>query len=218
MNRLRMFALAVLSCIVLGGTATACGEAQPVYMQPTAWGENGHCYWVHSPDEVTAPGYGLIAQHRCQSGWSAMRAPDPWLMSHYDYYRSPAYVVYVPQSQRSSWPPRTLTVFGSTHHDQIVVAESRTKWTDASGKAIPQSTVQQQVKTGKTDFSGGGRDATFKAPAGGGSNSGNSGQQQKQQAAQNPSGKTDFSGGGRNNFSAPAPRAPAPAPAPARGR
>jgi hypothetical protein len=90
-------ALAV-AAITLAALA-ACGSgSHESYITPSAYGENGHCYWIDDPAEVTA----LMAAGDCPVNWTPMRAPSAWEAMYYGYYSSTFYSShYVVASHRS---------------------------------------------------------------------------------------------------------------------
>lgn len=141
---------AVASLAVLSG----CGKA-PVY-RPSAFGENGSCYYVDSVEEV----YALQRAGLCQSGWGAQHAPDSWLYRYGSYYGSPSYVnSYVPQQRRQVVIVQERDFLNA--HKADVKRESAkatyvtVKKNGTVGKTVTGNKLPKAVKAGK--FGGGDR-------------------------------------------------------------
>lgn len=148
MNRTATAALGLTAALTL----TGCGGTAPTY-RPTAYGENGHCYYLNSPLEVDQ----LRRDGLCPGNWTPMAAPSPWLYRYGSYYYSPAYVShYVPGPARNS-TLSTGTTFLRDHKADVSAAQRDATYVTIKdgkpGKTVPASKIAKQVSSGK--FGGG---------------------------------------------------------------
>lgn len=140
----------LIGAVMMVAGLTACGNSDAVY-RPAAYGENGHCYYVDSPDEV----YGLQRDGYCPNTWVPMLMPTYWHLMYAPYYSSPAYYgTFVPASRRTTYITVQKT-YVNTHQSQIKSAVKSAKYKDAkTGKTVPGSKFGTRTFTGGTGRGG----------------------------------------------------------------
>jgi len=143
----RLAALTTATAMAAAILATGgCGTAQPLTYAPAAYGQNGQCYYLNSPAEVTA----LENAGLCPRSWVPAPMPLSWEEEYYDYYDSPVYYdTYVPVRYRTVYVTR-VTTFGRTYRSQISTLSKSATYRTSSG-----GTVKGTGITGKTRFGSG---------------------------------------------------------------
>lgn len=117
---------------------------------PTAYGENGKCYYAQYQEEVDK----LKTEGKCPVTWVAARAPDPWLYTYWWWYSSPYYYgMFVPGMYHSSYISYTNTTY-TNNRSAIDNASSKATYRDTSGKIINGS---EAAKKANFTSSGGAR-------------------------------------------------------------
>lgn len=165
----RMFLAAVAAVLVVALAACGSGSGDVTYA-PAAYGQDGHCYYVDSPDEATA----LLAAGLCPAGWVAYPAPLAWQEAYYSYYSSPSYYNrFVLVSHRTVYVTHETT-FHTTYFSQISTASAKATYKGSNGKTVTGTTAKMKFSTGSgsTGNVGGG---SLRAGTSGGSSGGSSG-------------------------------------------
>lgn len=155
----------VAGVLVLGG-AVACGHDDPEDYRPVAYGENGHCYYVEDPLEVTA----LYDRGYCQRSWTPFLMPLLWHQMYYPYYASPAYYnTFVPVATRTVYVTHSTT-FQHTYAADIKRQSSRATYKNSAGKTVKGNKVSPTKFGGgsRTGGGGGSRSKTCGMSQGGG--------------------------------------------------
>jgi hypothetical protein len=140
--------LALLLVIGLSG----CGGGQPVSYAPAAYGQNGQCYYVDDPYEVTV----LQQQGLCQRSWTPFLMPLFWHQMYYPYYSSPGYVnTFVVVSHRTTYVTHERS-FGNTYKSQISSASKTAKYKGSNGKIVTGNKVNTNNMKGSRNSGGSG--------------------------------------------------------------
>lgn len=175
---------------------SACSGSQPVSYTPAAYGQNGVCYYVNTPAEVTA----LQAAGLCPRSWVAGPMPMSWLDMYYPYYDSGAYYnLYVPARLRATYIHTEHTYY-VTHSSAIRSASSKAVYKSSSGGTVRGSTIiKSKSITGSgsagTSFGSGKRSSTTTTNSGGNYGGGKRSSTISGTSGQRSSG---FSGGSRS--------------------
>jgi hypothetical protein len=163
--------LLAVAAVVLAMAVTACGAGSDnTTYAPAAYGQDGHCYYVDSPDEATA----LLAAGLCPAGWVAYPAPLAWQETYYSYYSSPSYYNrYVLVSHRTVYVTHETT-FHTTYSSQITASSSKATYKGSNGKTVTGTTAKMKFSSGSgsTGKVGGG---SLRAGTSGGSTEGSGG-------------------------------------------
>jgi hypothetical protein len=151
----------VVSLTMLVGIG--CGkDKQNIAYRPTAFGENGQCFYAHDREEAIS----LQAAGLCDRSWLPTPMPAYWQARYHPYYASPAYYdQYV--------PPRTRTVYvqvqrdwGNANRSAIATETKRATYLGSNGKQVTAD------KIGATKFGGGNRFGKVGTKFGGGAGRG----------------------------------------------
>lgn len=144
--RTRIAVATATALTAAGAAACGGGNSQPISYAPAAYGANGQCYYVDDATEAVS----LMAAGLCPPTWVPTPMPLAWHEMYYNYYASPAYVVYVPANRRSYYTTSQVT-FQKTYSVQINTASRNATWKGSNGKTVPGSAVNP----GKMSFGGG---------------------------------------------------------------
>lgn len=148
----RTTSLTVAAALATTATVAAMAACSPshhavvVTSQPAAagygmaaYGQNGQCYYIDSPQEATA----LIAAGLCPAAWVPTLMPLAWHEEYLDYYNSPVYQAYVPASYRPGWSAQwgPSSPWYQSNKTTIVVIQKKAVYKDTSGNTVAATAI-----------------------------------------------------------------------------